>query len=347
VYASSTGSAVSFSAGTKDVFLSLPASKTVRFDDTTGGVTIAGDVGIGTAVPDAKLHVDGGAYINSSTTLPALSASIVAGEIHAGNNNAAITDSGYLRLSAGGGTTVGVKAAIDIFRDGVGAAGIIAYTSGTERLRIDASGNVGLGVTPSAWGSSEAMEFGNAFAYGKRGLTVNAYFDSGSAWKYVTTGASALYQPNAGAHVWYTAPSGTAGNTISFTQAMTLDASGRLGIGVTPSASFDVLSGTDTVGVRIRENASNNGAIQITDNPVTVARVSLSWTNATTTAQLDTTGSLSFSAGGAERGRYKTTGQLRFVPLSADPAGAETGDVYYNSSTNKLRVYNGAWVDLH
>jgi hypothetical protein len=38
---------------------------------------------------------------------------------------------------------------------------------------------------------------------------------------------------------------------------------------------------------------------------------------------------------------------VRFVPLSADPAGAETGDVYYNSSTNKLRVYNGAWVDLH
>ena len=45
----------------------------------------------------------------------------------------------------------------------------------------------------------------------------------------------------------------------------------------------------------------------------------------------------------------KTTGSVRFFPLSADPStGNEAGDVYYNSSTNKLRVYNGtSWVDLH
>jgi hypothetical protein len=54
-----------------------------------------------------------------------------------------------------------------------------------------------------------------------------------------------------------------------------------------------------------------------------------------------------FGTNNTERARIKSTGQLRFVPLSADPSGAETGDVYYNSSTNKLRVYNGAWVDLH
>jgi hypothetical protein len=49
-----------------------------------------------------------------------------------------------------------------------------------------------------------------------------------------------------------------------------------------------------------------------------------------------------------ERLRLKNGGQLRFVPLAADPAGAESGDVYYNSGTNKLRVYNGTtWVDLH
>lgn len=49
-----------------------------------------------------------------------------------------------------------------------------------------------------------------------------------------------------------------------------------------------------------------------------------------------------------ERMRIKSAGQVRFVPLAADPAGAESGDVYYNSGTNKLRVYDGtAWVDLH
>jgi hypothetical protein len=52
---------------------------------------------------------------------------------------------------------------------------------------------------------------------------------------------------------------------------------------------------------------------------------------------------------GVERVRAKATGSVRFVPLTADPAsGNEAGDVYYNSSTNKLRVYNGtSWVDLH
>lgn len=50
----------------------------------------------------------------------------------------------------------------------------------------------------------------------------------------------------------------------------------------------------------------------------------------------------------AERVRVKHTGQVRFVPLASDPAGAESGDVYYDSGTNKLRVYNGtSWVDLH
>lgn len=49
-----------------------------------------------------------------------------------------------------------------------------------------------------------------------------------------------------------------------------------------------------------------------------------------------------------ERFRVKSTGQTRFLPLAADPSGAENGDVYYNSTTSKLRVRaGGAWVDLH
>lgn len=48
------------------------------------------------------------------------------------------------------------------------------------------------------------------------------------------------------------------------------------------------------------------------------------------------------------RMRVKPTGQVNFVPLAADPSGASAGDVYYNSTTNKLRVHNGtSWVDLH
>jgi hypothetical protein len=43
----------------------------------------------------------------------------------------------------------------------------------------------------------------------------------------------------------------------------------------------------------------------------------------------------------------KLGGQVRFVPLAADPSGAESGDVYYNSTSNKLKCYNGTtWNDL-
>jgi hypothetical protein len=42
---------------------------------------------------------------------------------------------------------------------------------------------------------------------------------------------------DSGLHKWFNAPSGTAGNAITFTQAMTLDASGNLLVGTTANAS--------------------------------------------------------------------------------------------------------------
>jgi hypothetical protein len=44
-----------------------------------------------------------------------------------------------------------------------------------------------------------------------------------------------MYQQSSGAHVWFNAPSGTAGTTITWTQAMTLDTSGYLTLGPAPS----------------------------------------------------------------------------------------------------------------
>jgi hypothetical protein len=51
-------------------------------------------------------------------------------------------------------------------------------------------------------------------------------------------------------HAWYTAPSGTAGNAISFTQAMTLTAAGNLGIGTSsPSQKLHVASTSNAQGL--------------------------------------------------------------------------------------------------
>ena len=114
---------------------------------------------------------------------------------------------------------------------------VAVATGGTEVARFDSTGNLGLGVTPSAWSQGNAFEIdavGNSiFGNGANDIwfTANASFNS--TWKYASTATAAAYRINAGAHEWRTAASGTAGNTISFTQAMTLDASGNLGVGTT------------------------------------------------------------------------------------------------------------------
>jgi len=143
------------------------------------------------------------------------------------------------------------------------AAGpIIFKPNNTEAMRIDSSGNLGLGVTPSAW-SSVAMEIG----YGGNalwGLSVNDFRMSTNLARisggnqYKANGAAALYNQASGGHYWYTAPSGTAGNAISFTQAMTLDASGNLMIGTTTSSGLPL---TVNGGAKVVSTAYNSGGL--------------------------------------------------------------------------------------
>jgi hypothetical protein len=62
------------------------------------------------------------------------------------------------------------------------------------------------------------------------------------------------------------------------------------------------------------------------------------------------TNNIQFRAGGGaasnERMRVKSTGQVRFIPIASAPASAEAGDVYYDSTLNKLRVYTTAWETI-
>ena len=108
--------------------------------------------------------------------------------------------------------------------------------SANERMRLDQAGNLGLGVTPSAWSAGKAFEMsavGNGvWCSPDTYLIRNCYYNGG--WKYASTAAAANYYiDSTGQHIWSRASSGTAGNTISFTQAMTLNASGNLGVGTT------------------------------------------------------------------------------------------------------------------
>jgi hypothetical protein len=138
------------------------------------------------------------------------------------------------------------------------------FTNNTERMRLDSSGNLGLGVTPSAWytASGDVRGFDvstkGAFWSGSgvdAGVLGNAYFSTGFDFKYKTTAAATRYDQLSGAHAWYTAPSGTAGNAISFTQALTLTAAPNLKLGGTADRAttagtnhLDIFNGTAPVG---------------------------------------------------------------------------------------------------
>jgi hypothetical protein len=109
-------------------------------------------------------------------------------------------------------------------------------------MSLDSSGNLGLGVTPSVWVSTwRAFDFGLGGAVYSNGvnnaaIAANAYnIDGSGGWRYKGSGNANLFQTSGGQFLWYNAPSGTAGNAITFTQAMTLDASGNLLVGTTTS----------------------------------------------------------------------------------------------------------------
>jgi hypothetical protein len=199
-------------------------------------------------------------------------------------------------------------------------APLVFLTNATEKMRLDASGNLGLGVTPSAWGTSgtvlKALQLGTGssggnFIAGANGfagtfLGTNSYFN-GTNWIYSTTAAAAYYNVTAGSHVWYNAPSGTAGNAITFTQAMTLDASGNLGLGTaSPTFAFEIDKAQATGNMLRIKRSGIAGEFQIYQG--------------TNTIYLDSaaaSGNLAFSTVGTERMRLDSSGNLLVATTTA------------------------------
>ena len=172
-----------------------------------------------------------------------------------------------------GATTPSTVVATDLTTTGntiLGNASTDTLNVGNGDLVKDASGNVGVGVPPSASSYGKTIELGavgNTFTATTNDLFIstNAYYNAG--WKYGSTNPSSQYEQSAGKHVWNTAASGTAGNAITFTQAMTLDASGNLGVGIAPVAGYrtSMSSSTAAINVIYAENTHASFAGDVVD----------------------------------------------------------------------------------
>jgi hypothetical protein len=177
------------------------------------------------------------------------------------NNNATVGNASGLFLSQSGNAGCGVAAVATSRTGGSRASDLALYyynqstsSSPIEGLRLNSSGNVGIGVTPSATNSTyyQALEIGRVgqgFTGAKSALTGspnswlsnNSYatYSAGIVWKYAVSQPAAQYRLLDASHQWYrsTDVTPTAGNAITFTQAMTLNAAGSLVLGAAAVAT--------------------------------------------------------------------------------------------------------------
>lgn len=252
---------------------------------------------------------------------------------------------------------------------------IVDETAGGERLTLDTSGNLGLGVTPSAWFSSyKALQISSNGSLTSNtdffAFSNNAFVNSSGNDIYLTTGFAGRYRhmASSGAHQWFTAPSGTAGNPINFTQAMTLFSSATRGTldvnGV--SDSIYTLSAAGTRRAYLHYNGTEVVLANETNNPM------LFLTNATERARITSGGNLlvgstadsiarirceySGQAFGIRVGTTATTGSaIQFVYEPGTQVGTitttTTSTAYNTSSDYRLKnisgpvTNSGAYID--
>ena len=197
-------------------------------------------------------------------------------------------------------------------------AALIFEGYSSEYGRFDTSGNLGLGVTPSAWSGLKGFQINTGFSFG--GSTVNGSISSnsfydGADWKYITSTFATRYDANFGnngSHAWLTAPSGTAGNAITFTQAMTLDASGNLLVNRTSVLVNSKVSVDGSLGLN---GASGGGVLRLYSADTFyggIASAAWAFGGGASATDLTVYASNNFivGAGGSERARITSGGNL-------------------------------------
>jgi hypothetical protein len=222
------------------------------------------------------------------------------------------------------------------------AALVFSTSGGGELMRVDYTGNVGVGVSPAAWNSAMVgIDFvggGNVHSYsaGNTFIGINTYWD-GTNWRAKNTGAGALYGCGAGGHNFYSMASVAAGAAQTVTPTFVIDTAGKLTSKqvakawvnfdgsltgtITPRASFNVTS--------VTKNGTGDWTVNFTtalaDTNYTVA------TSGTYPSGTYHVGIITVYPNAAGAPLTKTTSALRLISLVGVWGGAgSTAAVYDN-----------------
>ena len=293
------------------------------------------NVGIGTASVSGtyeKLAVAGGISIKDNTNA----------KFEIGRYNTTGAQNSYIKLGANSNSLR-----------------ITNNTDIADILELTNSGNLGLGVTPSAWVDFKAFELPNIGFLAAAGpyiqMIANGVYNGGANYIYKTSAQATMYAQAVGQHQWFIAPSGTAGNTFTFTQAMTLGSNSGLSIGDTAAAPSNglLVNGNASMGAEMYRPTTDsylrlNGGGSGVDGASVLMFGS---THPTVAGQLNIaavgSGSIIFSAGGGTRLTIASTGAATFSSSVTAASTLYLGDDGTYGSTYKTLGLTGTTNGTH